>query len=291
MTLYFFNDTVVAGKASTKSVYMANLVTATALNAGFGNTVQGHDSGIANTSGYFNTFCGMEAGKLNTTGFANTFIGYQAGSKSVNTRSSVYIGSEAGRDTTADYNTFVGAGSGIVTTTGADNSFFGINSGAANTTGQLNVFFGELAGNTNTTGSFNTYIGLFAGSGYTTGSNNTVIGTQNKDATAVNGSNNTFIGANLTGYGAVSNIVIVADGSGNRAFTADTAAFRPRLPVRMPSYTVATLPSAGASAPGAIAYTTNGRILSQTAGNGTGCTVYSDGSIWKRFATDTQVLA
>lgn len=55
------------------------------------------------------------------------------------------------------------------------------------------------------------------------------------------------------------------------------------------NFTVANLPSASAVGAGVIAYATDGRKNGETAGNGTGVLVFSDGSNW--IAVDTGATA
>lgn len=77
---------------------------------------------------------------------------------------------------------------------------------------------------------------------------------------------------------------------GVEAFLVTAGEFVSRKPVRLPSYTVATLPSSGISA-GATAYASNGRKISEGAGAGTGVMVYFSSGQWRRFSDDTVVSA
>lgn len=60
--------------------------------------------------------------------------------------------------------------------------------------------------------------------------------------------------------------------------------------IKVPSYTFATLPSASGEA-GTILYVSDALKASETAGNGTGNLVFSDGSNWIRVDTGANVGA
>ena len=60
--------------------------------------------------------------------------------------------------------------------------------------------------------------------------------------------------------------------------------------IKVPSYTVATLPSATSEA-GTILYASDALKASETTGNGTGNLVFSDGSNWIRVDTGATVGA
>lgn len=62
-----------------------------------------------------------------------------------------------------------------------------------------------------------------------------------------------------------------------------------RVPPRLPSYTVATLPTSGINN-GALAYALNGRKSGEASGAGTGVIVYRS-SGWRVFGTDAAVTA
>lgn len=243
-------------------------------NTGNNNTFLGAFTGLSNTTGSSNTFVGNEAGRLNTTGGFNTFFGQNAGAANIVGQYCTFVGNGAGRSNLAD-----------------DNSFFGVNAGQANTTGIGNVFFGEVAGNANVTGNFNSYIGLFAGRYVTQGGNNTIVGANNSDTSHTTSSSNTFIGANLTGYGNVTATVIISDGVNSKNLTMDASSARFNRPVRPPQYAVASLPSAATSGLGAIAYATNGRKAAEGAAAGTGVPVFSDSTNWLCFYNNLIVTA
>lgn len=243
-------------------------------NTGGNNTFIGAFTGLSNTSGSNNTFVGNESGRLVTTGGFNTFVGQNTGSL----------------QTTGQYCTFVGHGAGAKNTSD-DNSFFGANAGANNTSGFGNVFFGEVSGTANTTGNQNTYVGLFAGRYCTTASNNTILGASNNDVTHTTGGNNTLIGMGLTGYGNITNTVIISDGVNSKNLTMDASSARFNRPIRPQSYTVALLPAANTSGVGSITYATNGRKAAEAAAAGTGVPVFSDGTNWLCFYNNLQVTS
>ena len=59
--------------------------------------------------------------------------------------------------------------------------------------------------------------------------------------------------------------------------------------MRLPNYTVATLPSVNATSPGRQAFATDGLKVGETTGNGTGVPVYDDGTQWRRTSDDSTV--
>ena len=124
--------------------------------------------------------------------------GLKVGRGAGNISSNTVIGNNAAGSNlnTAGNNLFLGESAGFSNTTGASNSFIGRASGGSNTTGYHNVFVGEAAGLINTTGHSNSFIGRSAGSGVTTGSGNTIIGN------------------NAAGSAALTNNIILANGTG-----------------------------------------------------------------------------
>jgi hypothetical protein len=252
------------------------------------NTYIGVDTGIVAVNSSLNTFIGANCGKALINGQQNTFVGADAGSK-VTGSFNTFIGSGSGTENvTGEYNTFVGYEAGKACT-GGDNSFFGVRAGTATTTAFGNVFFGELSGVTNTTGSNNTYVGLYAGRYTTTASGNTVIGANNQDVAHTTGSGNTLIGTGLTGYGNITNTVLIADGANNKHLTMDSVSSRFLRPIRPPQSLVAALPTAASVGAGSIAYVTNGRRVGEASGSGTGIPVYSDGTAWRTYYDNSVV--
>jgi len=61
--------------------------------------------------------------------------------------------------------------------------------------------------------------------------------------------------------------------------------------IKVPSYTVATLPAAASAGAGTVLYASNALKASETTGNGTGNLVFSDGSNWIRVDTGTTASA
>lgn len=62
-------------------------------------------------------------------------------------------------------------------------------------------------------------------------------------------------------------------------------------PPKLPSYTVAGLPSTTTYGVGSEAFATNGRRAGEGAGTGTGCPVWSDGTNWRTFYDNSIVAA
>jgi hypothetical protein len=60
--------------------------------------------------------------------------------------------------------------------------------------------------------------------------------------------------------------------------------------IKVPSYTVATLPSAASEA-GTVLFASDALKASETAGNGTGNLVFSDGTNWIRVDTGVTATA
>lgn len=55
--------------------------------------------------------------------------------------------------------------------------------------------------------------------------------------------------------------------------------------IQVPTYTVATLPSASSAGAGTVLYASDALKASETTGNGTGNLVFSDGTNWIRVDT------
>lgn len=173
-------------------------------NTGIANTAIGYTALQVNTSGGHNTAIGLNSLKLNTTASNNTGIGSFTLSKN-----------------TGANNTAIGAFAGQENTTGASNTGIGSNALYGTTTGSGNTAIGSFSGYSISTGGGNTLIGENAGRNITTGSNNLLIGNVNStDITS--GSNNVIIGR-ASGYGNLSNNIILSDGSGNRRLNIDSA--------------------------------------------------------------------
>jgi hypothetical protein len=248
--------------------------------------------GVIAANGSKNTVVGIDAGIVANNSTLNTFIGANCGKALVNGQQNTFVGADAGIKNTASFNTFVGATCGTENVLGEYNTFVGYEAGR-NCTGGDNSFFGVRAGlaTTNGFGNNNTAVGLFAGRYHTTGSNNTVIGANNADVSHTTGGGNTLIGASLSGYGNISNTVIIADGINTKHLTMDSASARFVRAVRPPQFLVAGLPTAATVGVGGVAFATNGRKAAEGVGAGTGVPVYSDGTNWLTYYNNTTVLA
>lgn len=229
---------------------------------GTSNVAVGTNALKANTSASSNTAIGQNALQTNTTGFENTAIGNAAMNFNTTGRENVAIGVTAlnnnttgidntacGKNalysnTTGNYNTGLGYQSLRANTTGSSNLAAGFYSLYNNTTGSDNVALGYSAAQGNTTGINNVAIGVAAIMANTTGSQNIAIGnsagrdynnTANETANNIfigygtgrgitTGTNNTIIGANVTGLtSTLSNNIILADGAGNRRINVDAS--------------------------------------------------------------------
>ena len=125
-----------------------------------GNTVQGDDALISNTTGGDNTAIGFNALFNNTTSGNNTATGSDA----------LYS------NTIGVANTATGTQALFSNATGNNNTATGVSALTGNTTGSFNTAIGLAALANNTAGSSNIALGLSAGSRLTTGSNNIDIG-------------------------------------------------------------------------------------------------------------------
>lgn len=222
---------------------------------GLRNTAVGHDSLQELVSGGNNTGCGFES---------LLFLGRHDGSQNVSDNTG--LGSLAGcYNTDGADSTFVGAFAGFGNAR-ADSPGFGSNAMLQCT------FVGSKAGIAvgNVTGG--TLVGYQAGADLTDGGNeNTFVGA-NTGRGVTTGSQNTVIGAGVTGLSAtLANKVIIADGAGNVVL--DT---RP--------YTVATLPAASSALKGARAFVTDASsptFLGTLSGSSTTvCPVFCNGAAW-----------
>ena len=175
----------------------------------------------SNSQASFNTAIGAGCGQALTTGFNNTFLGQISGNQV----------------TTGHDNTLVGYNNCPVLTSGVDNTAVGAQLGAALNSGSLNVLVGYSAGQALTVGTNNTLLGTSIGNAMTnafgntfigsavglgvTGSVNTMIG-YGIGGGITSGANNTIIGGSLSNLSNYSNNIIIADGTGNRRFNADS---------------------------------------------------------------------
>ena len=167
-----------------------------------GNTVQGDDALVNNTTGDWNTVIGFQGLLFNTTGYQNTATGYQA----------------LWSNTTGAANTATGVVALFSNTTGNDNTATGGGALGGNTTGYFNTASGALSLQNNTTGIQSTANGAFALLNNTTGSSNIALGFQ-AGMNLTTGRNNIDIGNN--GVAAESNTIrIGTSGTQRRTFVA-----------------------------------------------------------------------
>jgi hypothetical protein len=261
-------------------------------NGGVGggnNTFLGRNSAASRTTGNQNQTLGEDAHRSITTGSANVAIGYQSAYSNLSGSNNINLGSFAGYGNTSDNNINIGFDSNSQGAVVANIVAIGYQA-LRNNQGSQHVAVGAQAG-TNTTGNTAVYIGYKAGFNITAASNNTVIGALNFDSGHTTGAANTLIGAGLTGYGNVSNTIIISDGSNTKNLVIDAASARFKAPVTPGSYSVSGLPSASAAGIGAICYANNGRKAGEGASAGTGCPVFSSGSAWLCFYNNLSVTA
>lgn len=162
-------------------------------------TATGYNAGPVAT-GVGNTFNGYQAGLLNTSGTNNTFIGYQAAPSNITGFNNVVVGSGAGAVMTGPRNTFVGYGAGASVTTTDQNVHIGYTAGSSST-GQGNTFVGPEAGQSMTTGEYNTYLGRFNGN---SGAYPGDLRAKNKNVVLSNGYSNVVMRFGEAGMGQLS---------------------------------------------------------------------------------------
>jgi len=200
-----------------------------------GNTVQGEDALIANTTGTRNTAIGFQALLNNTTGLENTAIGHAAlyfnTTGSVNTA----VGANALQDnTTGNGNTATGDGALLENTTGTDNTAIGIGT-LSNSNGNRNTAIGFDALGNNTTGNSNIALGYGAGVSLTTGSNNIDIGNIGQPGESnsirigkIGTQTNTHI-AGISGATVPTGVAVLVDSSGHLGTTTSSARFKDEI--------------------------------------------------------------
>src|SRR5207248_3225315 len=164
-----------------------------------GNTVQGEDALIANTTGTRNTAIGFQALLNNTTGLENTAIGHAA----------LYF------NTTGSVNTAVGANALQDNSTGNGNTAIGFDALGNNTTGNSNIALGYGAGVSLTTGSNNIDIGNIGQPGESNSIRIGKIGTQT----------NTHI-AGISGATVPTGVAVIVDSSGHLGTSISSGRFK-----------------------------------------------------------------
>ena len=241
---------------------------------------------LAHSYGTNNQFVGKTAGNFTLTGVRNhgfgegvlaaltsgsdnLGVGYNVLAALQGGSNNVGVGPQVLQSTTGGIgNSGLGQQCLVGVTTGNYNSGFGQQAGSANADGSFNVYFGRLAGYQNVSGSNNVFVGQQAGGGITSGSGNLVLG-------------------GVTGLSAaLSNNIIIGDGVGNIRLQFDASGYATfNAAIRLPSYTVATLPAAATAGSGAIAFATdlNAPTFGAIAAGGstTKRPVYSDGTNWR----------
>ena len=197
-----------------------------------GNTVQGEDALIANTTGTRNTAIGFQALLNNTTGLENTAIGHAAlyfnTTGSVNTA----VGANALQDnTTGNGNTATGDSALLENTTGTDNTAIGIGT-LSNSNGNRNTAIGFDALGNNTTGNSNIALGYGAGVSLTTGSNNIDIGNIGQPGESnsirigkIGTQTNTHI-AGISGATVPTGVAVIVDSSGHLGTSISSGRFK-----------------------------------------------------------------
>ena len=200
-----------------------------------GNTVQGEDALIANTTGTRNTAIGFQALLNNTTGLENTAIGHAAlyfnTTGSVNTA----VGANALQDnTTGNGNTATGDSALLENTTGTDNTAIGIGT-LSNSNGNRNTAIGFDALGNNTTGNSNIALGYGAGVSLTTGSNNIDIGNIGQPGESnsirigkIGTQTNTHI-AGISGATVPTGVAVIVDSSGHLGTITSSARFKDEI--------------------------------------------------------------
>jgi trimeric autotransporter adhesin len=233
------------------------------------NTAIGKDAGVAVTTGSNNTFLGYLAGNTTTTSTNNTLLGYDAEASSATVSNEITLGNASvtkfripGMDFVIDAGN-VGI-TGTLSSTGTHT--VGTNSsGNSATLQQTNIFQFKLNGDTASQLGIVSWVN---NSGATTG---------NLWATGDSSSSGII---RLKGIG---NIDLVAGNVGIDATAAqlrvNTSRVDLSVPMQLPSYTVAGLPTGAA---GDMAYCSN-----ETGG---AVIVFSDGTNWRR-STDRAVAA
>ena len=220
---------------------------------------------LVNTTGSNNTAVGWDAMRLNTTASANTAVGAFAlfnndtgprntavGSEALfntnqtaagNAQRNTAVGIQALRSNTiGSSNNAVGDDALFANTTGSFNQAMGVNALLTNLAGSANVAIGDNAGfnlrgsnnttvgtgssaNGITTGSNNTTLGFRAGLGITSSSGNIILGLGAGPNTAFVGSDNIYIGNNVTSTAFESGRTRIRDSAGPIAGTNSTVFF------------------------------------------------------------------
>ena len=256
---------------------------------GNSNTASGFQALFSNTTGNYNTASGLQALYSNTTGNYNTGSGFQALYSNTTGNSNTASGFQAlHSNTTGNYNT--GSGFQALYDNGAAQTAGAFNVGTSYTILTIGTTdFTLIGASSNTVGVVFTASGVGAGTGTATPNtnSNTALG-YNTGRGITYGSNNTILGANVTGLAAgLSDAIILATGEGT--IQADfgktsTVSWVFPTPIKTGGYTVAALPASPGT--GARAYVTDQSVACTAAGaalTGSGavtCPVFYNGSAW-----------
>ena len=201
------------------------------------NTAVGFDALRFNVTGAQNTAFGYNA-LVSASGDENIGIGYNAGARILTGTQNIAIGDDAMAAptfggvtgigniaignrvlenlTSGIYNTFVGVNAAEDLYQGFYNTGVGTDTQAVNASGSYNTTLGYRSGVALASSIGNTLIGTWAGAVMTSGSFNTIVGIGDATTGVGIGNNNTIIGGRLKNLpGALSNNIILADGSGS----------------------------------------------------------------------------
>ena len=189
-----------------------------------GNSAQNSVS----TGGSRNVAVGSNTLQNNVSGQDNVAIGYYALNNHASASGvSVAVGANALRNSSVEYdNVAVGYNAGYYTS-GSTNVFVGNNAGTGNVLTNnysYNVGVGASSLQSITLGNYNVAIGYGAGGNINTGTRNTLIGQSTGDGITT-GNYNTLVGYNISLSSSLSNTIILADGSGNKRFYANSSGY------------------------------------------------------------------
>lgn len=258
----------------------------------------GNQALTANTTGVFNAGLGDGVLTSNTTGFRNVGMGRRALQTNVDGHNNSAFGNQAlANNTTSTQNTAIGsfagqgAGAGYVNEGGV---YAGFQSGFnLATASNYNTLIGYQAGYDITTGTNNLILGAHTSTGVsiTTGSNNILLGFGVRNGLTVTSSNQLNIGNLIFATGLATGATLstgsVGIGTSTPATTLEVVGITTTdgvissSPVRLPGYTVATLP---AGTQGDTAFVTDAlapAFLVAVVGGGAVVTpVFYDGTNW-----------
>jgi hypothetical protein len=267
------NSTVFLGRSQESVIIGGPLVNGYAgLTIGSGDNFRPHlklEGGVSNPA--------PNSGDIWWDG-ANLFL--QSGGSALQLSNQVYVSGPGG--------VFGGYQAGNASIGGPFNTGFGYQAGLKITSGPYNSIFGSGSGSNITTGGGNFIGGAITATGLADGNNNIVIGSNTSGNSDIQGgSGNTIIGEGLTGFGDISNRLILGAG-GVQLIVADSSTVRPQKPLKLPAFTVSGLPSAATAGAGTEAWVTDSTAAFTAANLGTtaagggsyGARVLSNGTNW-----------